>query len=513
MAAAAAASAAAAAGYPFFRPLPAAVHGSADVERTAFGDREWHCAGFLHSGPVRVLVCMGGWVDADATQEVIAFPVTAGGADAPAASWFVCCESPIAARAGASLVPLLDATGQETGRLLLFGGLDIGDSYSAVNDLHIVSLVLQSPHPRVVFEKVELFRGGGDGSSPGAAAAADEGESGPADVACPSPRLRHGACAVAGGQGQPVMFVFGGEDDESKVLGDAWFLFLVDSATEGSTGKCAKMAVWRHLPLSVVPEQIAPRAAATVFLVDGQRSNNDNDSTSKNEGGAHLHLAIVGGLTYPRDGEQASLQQSYIVHVKRSDVDLASDKVPRGIISPLRARMTPGDDALVPFPPFAVNTMLHAPLARERQLLLFGGKDTSRGCDDLFFCTPRAMTGTAATTAVGGGIFFDVSVAKCPFKETVAVQVAGSRNNLGADRAAADEQRNDDDDGDTDSDAEVEASLSVLKRTAKDSAWPHWRYAAAVAVCPAASGGTRVFCIGGTARHPDPGAECVVLNA
>lgn len=522
-----------ASGLPFFRPLSSSVIGSS--VRTSFGDREWHVAGELSAadGNIRLVVVFGGWVESDHSEEIYALPIAPQDSASAAtmfsssnANWFCAGTSPVASRAGASLTPLLSSCSSSSSssevassskQLLLFGGLDIGDSYEALNDLHLVSVQLPdarsgnklpsssqpSSLPRIVFEKLPLLNG-------------KDGEQ-------PSRRMRHGACALPcdvslsgrgflssasapqgggrnGSAAEPCLVIFGGEDDDSNVLGDAWLLFLVaagsdvvvvdPSSSSSPTSPSLPCALWRRINLSVMPQAISPRAASCMFLA----------TTAENSD--VITLGIVGGLRYPREGEQESVQESFFVQIKAAEIrnvvneneSAASSRSSlHGAIVPMLAMFGGGE--LVPFPLFPVNTMLHASLEHGRRHLFFGGKDTVRGNDDLFLCCMRHEEQQRPVLDV-------VCIHRCPFKETVAVEF----------RQDAKKQHNEENDTETDSDAEVESSLSVLKRQNSDSAWPHWRYAAAALSFPATASRSVVVCIGGTARHPDPGCECVFVD-
>jgi hypothetical protein len=327
--------------------------------------------------------------------------------------------------------------------------------------------------------------------------------------------MRCGGCAIAPPDEDDQspdsrFFFFGGEDDEAKMLGDAWLLTLVNRADDDdesvTTPKTTTTlaAVWQRIALSVIPRVISPRASSAVFQVSvaGQMC---------------VTVAIVGGLHYPLVGEQQSFRDSFFVQLNLDDeaardrrAATSSDGNLRGAIIPMTASFGSGDndgqDATVPFPPFPVNTMLQCALNDPRRRhLLFGGKDTSRGNDDLYFVRCCVHNETRLP-------FLKVDrVVKCPFKEGIRKDDDVEKTNANG--------RTDDimvlADGDSsDSDVEVEACLSVLVNRG-GNAYPHWRYAAAAVAVPISSSSegaerrTLVFCVGGTARHPDRGNECV----
>ena len=336
-----------------------------------FGNREGHVAAVLRSDDQQQhLICFGGWVEADGSDEVLAMDVS-NLSESP--QWKVIAKSHIALRANATLTPF--STPSSSSVAILFGGLDVGDSYDCTNDVYIVSLK-NGKSTELQFTRVEIE--GHDG-----------GDDDDDDSHVPCPRQRHCACLIGESTAHPQLIIFGGEDDNSELLNDFWSLDL--SSVFASDKKKPK---WTRLQL---PESalscLAPRAAARLFSIVDASTNEE-------------FIALAGGLIFvTSDVAQVSLNEMHLFRKKSlagNELDLVSCKMN--------------------FFENGVNCLLAAPLSSHR-VLLFGGKDFAKGNDDLIIVSilNRQRDGDTEDDKESVSIpsLEQVAVIKCPFKEAV----------------------------------------------------------------------------------------------
>lgn len=420
-----------------------------------FGNREGHVAAVLRIDDEQQqqhLICFGGWVEADGSDEVLAMDVS-NLSESP--QWKVIAKSHIALRANATLTPIstlpsasLPKNNDCPSVAILFGGLDIGDSYDCTNDVYIVSLK-NGKSTELQFTRVEIEGHDDDGDD---------------DSLVPRPRQRHCACLIGESSAHPQLVIFGGEDDNSELLNDFWSLDLSSlfASVDQTKPNDKKKPKWTRLQL---PESalscLAPRAAARLFSIVDASTNEE-------------FIALAGGLIFvTSDVAQISLNEMHLFRKKSlagNELDLVSCKMN--------------------FFENGVNCLLAAPLS-SRRVLLFGGKDFAKGNDDLIIVSilNRQRDGDAEHEKESVSIpsLEQTAVIKCPFKE-------------------ADKE-------DLNDEALSHLDRTSLMKTegAAENCWPHWRYAAAVAYWKDGAS-VCVACVGGTCRHVDPNNEVVVTK-
>ena len=459
---------------PVWRPLSHVVQD--DRAQRSFGDREGHVAGAMRlNAAATLIVCLGGWVDGESSDDVIGCIVPSNGASATtpehapshtSSSWRVLATAPqLGQRAGATLVSYSHRALEDS--LLYYGGLDLTE-YDCVGSVHLITTPARDSSESNV--------------GPGAGLAVAKLDIIPT-LAQPAPRQRHSACSGLNAAAGVAMLITGGSDDDNTLLCDVWALCAVASASAG-TG-AAPSFIWREVVVGMQPGTIpllTPRAASCMLALRCPPPS-PAASAAIDSGVAFL---IVGGLRFDATGSQEALSEVLVLQIAsppaiEGDTGAAAATADSPLIGTVAAA--------APFLPMPVNCMLHGALARDAEgvpvrALLFGGKDRARGCDDLFVVElARASSGAASAAATeqqSGPLALEVRsvVIPCPFREVDADDPVVSRLNNEA-----------------------------------DNCWPHWRYAAAAVSWRVTDEQVAVACIGGTCRHQvDDNSQCVVAT-
>jgi hypothetical protein len=298
---------------------------------TSFGNREGHVSTVLES---KLLICFGGWVDGEASEEVLGFDLENS---TKKSSWKIVATTPIAFVSGASL-----------SGCFLFGGMDL-DSCDCRNSLFRLDLLASSA--KVNFFEIKNIMNRDD------------------DQRSPCPRHRHGATLIENGtndinsspssSASCSLVIFGGENDENQALNDLWMFSFSSNNFESG--------FWRRIEFNNNNNSnagISPRAACCVFSISN-------------------FLVITGGLTYlEENGDQQSLNDVYVLQL----CDVAESSVAVTLISKQ-------DD----FFAMPVNCLLAAPMLDRNKYLLFGGKDSAKGNDDLLVVGIDFLNGDGET--------------------------------------------------------------------------------------------------------------------
>jgi hypothetical protein len=306
----------------------------------------------------------------------------------------------------------------------------------------------------------------------------------------PAPRWKAASCCIELPNTTHGMVIFGGLGCNGESLDDMWFL------------QFSSDWMWHRVDYTVVPRGVRSGTEGSPALRRFGASLGVLPVSKDEEGRC---LLLLGGASVA-DGAQYSMAEGWMVRMKAPSRAGTSKTAQDALTASIGALGTVGGHPF-PLPAFNGGCTVNLPFPRGQGcnretvesdsdtppsgLLLFGGKDTDKGCDDLFFFFDRSSaTNTQSPPIRGLGLHPELLALSDGSFEVVCCRMAAVHS------------------------ASEDAELTALEETARDSnleiprySWPHWRYTGAMVCLPIAANSngadSLVLFAGGQCRHPD----------